>query len=65
MTVLATKLTPVADLKVGQLLLVTDQAGRIFAAIKGFQDGMGVRTIHLFGYASRTLGLTQSAEIGS
>lgn len=51
----------VSALKIGNLLLIKD---RIFAGIKAIDEGHGVRTLHVFGYSSRTLGAHQSVELG-
>lgn len=51
----------VAEIKIGDLLWIKD---RIFAGVKGIDEGHGVRTLHVFGYSSRTLGAHQSVGVG-
>jgi hypothetical protein len=65
MSIMQIELVPVEEVTIGMLVLVTDgPAGRWFAAVKDYEDGYGVRTFHLFGYASRTLAWHQHMEIG-
>lgn len=61
MSVMDTREIEVGDVQVGMLVLVRD---RIFAGVKEYEDGQGVRTLHLFGYGTRTLGWHQSITIG-
>lgn len=51
----------VSEVKVRDLLHIKD---RIFAGVKSIDEGMGVRTIHVFGYTSRTLGSHQTVSVG-
>jgi hypothetical protein len=55
----------VDEIHAGDLLHITDLSpnGRVFAGVRDYEDGHGVRTFHLFGYASRTLAWHQSADV--
>lgn len=51
----------VSEIKLGDLIWIKD---RIFAGVKAIDEGMGVRTLHVFGYSSRTLGAHQTVAVG-
>jgi len=52
----------VSKVRVGDLLHIKE---RIFAGVKDIDEGHGVRTLHVFGYSSRTLGAHQSVGVAA
>lgn len=65
MSIMKIELVPVEEVMAGTLVLVANPpSGPWFAAVKDYEDGYGVRTFHLFGYASRTLAWHQNMEVG-
>jgi hypothetical protein len=66
MSVMQTTSVRVSAVKVGDLLLIASpESGSWFAGVKHIEEGMGVRTLEVFGYSPRTMGAHQYVEVGS
>lgn len=65
MQLMSTEDVVVENITIGDLMLVTEYGtGRMFAAVKEYEDGYGVRTFTLFGPYTITLAWHQTWPVG-